>query len=827
MKTTQSRSLLQQFTTVVAIACALVILSTAFGALSLLQHNESILVLSEKKSQTQETLESIDQALYEHLTLSIQNDTPKTASLSAIDQQFSTQVNKARDQLSPTLTPHLQAIKAAWHAMRDHENSAQTDQQTSVVYASQLIRKQLKILNDTALAEIERELNKQYSEDKWIIVQVVAGALIGLALSVWLVMRLILRISDNLHKLGQGIAIAAVGDLGQRISIDGCSEIEALSEGFNYMTSELDRQNHEVLDSEKSLFAVMNSAPDAIITTDLCGIVISWNNAAETIFAYSLTDMCGQALQSVFDPNQQADFQRLISEYENRPWNDTLQPEGPQEFSVRRKDGLHVPIEITIRGMIHDDQKSLVVVGRDITERKAAEEKMAFFTQHDSLTHLPNRSLIRELLIQSMNRADSTEKLVGVITLGINNFTDINDNLGHTLGDGLLVALTDRINDSLSRRDHFGRIGGDEFCIIIDAMRNVDETATLCKNITNKLSQAFHLGGHEVFITASMGIAIYPFDDESPEVLLKHASAAMYRCKRGQGWQYLYYADEMNSINHGRVKLTAELQHALEEKQFIIHYQPQYNISTNQLVGVEALIRWQHPTTGLLAPNEFISLLEDSGLIIPVGQWVLSEVFDKIVDWNTGRLTPLRFSINLSARQFKESSFINDVSDQVNQLKQDLFRKNIIPSLSSDIHDYLEFELTEGVLMENSDDSRRMLFVLKELGIKLSVDDFGTGYSSLSYLQQFPLDALKIDQSFVREIGLSQGAELIVHAIIDLAHNLRLHVIGEGVETQQQLRFLRDKGCDEAQGYLFEPAMSSEQFEQLLENPVKIFADIP
>ena len=485
-----------------------------------------------------------------------------------------------------------------------------------------------------------------------------------------------------------------------------------------------------------------------------------------------------------------------------------------------------MPIEITIRGMVHDDQKNLVLVGRDITERKAAEEKMASFTQHDNLTHLPNRSLIRELLIQTMDRADTAERLVGVITLGINNFSDINDNLGHTLGDGLLVALADRINDSLSRRDHFGRIGGDEFCIIVDGMRNVDESATLCKHISNALSQAFRLGGHEVYITASMGIAIYPFDDESPEVLLKHASAAMYRCKRGEGWQYLFYADEMNSINHGRVKLTAELQHALDENQFIIHYQPQYNIRTNQLIGVEALLRWQHPVHGLLSPDEFISILEDNGLIIPVGQWVLTEVFEKIVFWNKNRLNPLRFSINLSARQFKEASFIDDVSERLQRLKRELFNNTIISTTTSDIHDYLEFELTEGVLMENSDASRKMLFMLKELGVNLSIDDFGTGYSSLSYLQQFPLDALKIDQSFVREIGISQGAELIVHAIIDLAHNLRLHVIGEGVETQQQLHFLRDKGCDEVQGYYFSEPLTCNAFETLLrDTPQKTLSD--
>jgi len=330
MQSVQSRSLIKQFSRVVAIACILVITFTVLGAYSLINHSASILTLSEKKSEAQSALELIEQTLYDYLLIYIDNNNvPDKAALTAIDQRFTEQANNARETLSPALIPHLKAIEDAWLALRQTSNAAYPNIPANSHMSNYHLRNQLTILKETALAQIKQELDTQYTENKWIFAQVFIGALIGLALSVWLVMKLIMRISDSLHKLGQGIAIAAVGDLSQRVDIHGCSEIEALSEGFNYMVSELDRQNTEVMESEQSLLAVMNSAPDAIITTDLNGNIDSWNQAAEQMFAYSLNDMSGQAFQAILDPNQQTNFQRLLTEYRDRSWVDNQEPEGP------------------------------------------------------------------------------------------------------------------------------------------------------------------------------------------------------------------------------------------------------------------------------------------------------------------------------------------------------------------------------------------------------------------------------------------------------------------------------------------------------------------
>jgi len=813
MALNKSKSLTKSFMTMVTIACVLVIIFSAFGVKDLIKYNSERLALSKSKLDVLENLNRLDAIEHRQMQAYLENkQIPAHLNYST---QFLTEIDNTKQQLSLSYTSHISAIESAWQALITSIKLNPSLLETVKANNQQLLS-HLSVLKQTALSLLDEEQQKIDENIQFATIFTLACSFLGMFLGAFIVMRQANHISDSLRGLGQGMAMAAVGDLTNRIEVKGCSEVEALSEGFNYMMSELERQALEVLASEQGLVAVMDSAPDAIITTDLHGTIFSWNRACERMFAYYLEDISGHKFQTILDPNQQADFNNILSDIRNSDTSNLIEPEGPWELSVRRKDGLHIPIEFSIRTMTVDGEKKLVIVGRDITERKAAEEKMAFLTQHDILTHLPNRTLIRERLIQTMNRADEEERLVGVISLGIDHFTDINDNLGHTLADGLLVALVDRVNDLLSRRDQFGRIGGDEFCIILDSMCHVDETSQLAEQIIIRLAQPFKLGGHEVYITASLGISIYPFDDETPEVLLKHASAAMYRCKRNESQSFLFYSEKMNSINSDRVKLTTELKHALEDNQFLLYYQPQYSLISNELIGVEALLRWQHPEFGLLGPETFINILEESGLIVPLGEWMLSEVSQKIVLWNQGRKKPCRVSLNLSSRQFKDKSFYSKLHAQIEQLKTNLYKEGIIENKNADIQQYLEFELTERLLMENTDVSREMLYSLKELGIKLSVDDFGTGYSSLSYLQQFPIDTLKIDQSFVNDIGRSQGAELIVHAIIDLAHNLQLNVIGEGVESKQQLDFLREKGCDEVQGHYFSKALAEENFQDLL-----------
>ena len=812
MAISKSKSVTQQFTTMVALACTLGIVFSLFGLSNLFKHNSHLLELSEIKLDVLSTLDRLNEIQHEHARYYLNGSTHFDSS--DFSQQFTTQLNQAKANLSNRYDSNFQAIESAWSSLLALKNDNSTSVNVFNANNLQLVS-HLKVLKQNALAFIGEDQQATRDSSHFAIFVTAFCSGVGMFLGVVLMMRQAKRISNSLTELGQGMEMASVGDLTKRVNIKCASEVEALSEGFNFMMSELERKTLEVLASEQGLLAVMNSAPDAIITTDMQGTIFSWNNACETMFAYKLDEISGQKFQTILDPNQQVDFNNILKEIRETEVKGKQDSDGPWELSVRRKDGIHIPIEITIRRMIVEAVEKLVIVGRDITERKATEEKMAFLTQHDILTHLPNRTLIRERLVQTMERADEAERLVGVISLGIDKFADINNNLGHTLADGLLVALVDRINDILSRRDQFGRLGGDEFCIIIDNMCRVEETSKLTDKIAMCFEEPFILAGHQVYITASFGISIYPFDDESPESLLKHASAAMSRCKRDESVSYLYYSTKMNSANCGRVKLTVELRRAIEENQFLLYFQPQYDIKTNKLVGVEALLRWQHPELGLLEPESFISVLEESGLIIPVSELLMVGVAKKIIKWNNDQRC--RVSVNLSSRQLTDEVYFSKLVRHIKRLKRSLFNAGLIKDVDADISDFLEFELTESLLMENTDSSKKILYAIKQLGINLSVDDFGTGYSSLSYLQQFPIDSLKIDQSFVKDIGTDQGAELIIKAVIDLAHNLDLKVIGEGVETPQQLEFLRDKKCDEVQGFLYSDPITEKKFESLFE----------
>jgi len=811
MSISKSKSVTQQFTIMVALACLLGIVFSLFGVSNLIKHNAHLLELSEIKLDVLSNLDRLNEIQHEHARYYLENN--QTSDVSELNDQFIKQINEAKENLSVRFTSNFQAIERAWASIFELKK---IDSSTRNVFdaTNQQLVSHLVVLKQTALSFITEDQKETRDSIVIAILTTILCSGFGMALGALLMMRQAKRISGSLRDLGRGMGKAAIGDLSKRVDIKGSAEVEALSEGFNYMIAELEKKSIEADHSKESLLAVMNSAPDAIITTDLEGVVYTWNRAAKHMFIYTWNEIEDRKFHIILEPNQQADFNNILKQIRDSQKKGRREPEGPWELSVRRKDGIHIPIEISIRVMLIDNDKKLVIVGRDITERKATEEKMAFLTQHDILTHLPNRTLIRDKLVQSMNRAEAAEQLVGVISLGIDRFSDINDTIGHTLADGLLLALTEKVNEVLSRRDQFGRLGGDEFCIVLENMHRVEEASALTDKIAMKLAEPFDLGGQEIVITASFGIAIYPFDDESPETLLKHASTAMSRCKKDDSASYLFYSNQMNSSGCGRVKMTSELRKAIDNDQFLLHYQPQYNVETNKLTGAEVLLRWKHPELGLLEPDAFMSILEESGLIVPTSEWVMNSVSRKILEWN--KIGRYRISINLSSRQLRDQLSFSKLCTQIKQLKVDLLDAGLIDDIEADIQNFLELELTETLLMENTELSQKMLYSLKEMGVKLSVDDFGTGYSSLSYLQQFPLDALKIDQTFIADIGQDQGAELIVRAIIDLAHNLDLSVIGEGVETHQQLEFLRDKHCEEIQGYLFSSPLSETMFENLI-----------
>ncbi|MDH4189566.1 MAG: EAL domain-containing protein, partial [Betaproteobacteria bacterium] len=425
-------------------------------------------------------------------------------------------------------------------------------------------------------------------------------------------------------------------------------------------------------------------------------------------------------------------------------------------------------------------------------ERGKAEEQLARLARFDSVTGLPNRILFRDRLEQVLAQAKRNDWLVGVMFVDLDRFKAVNDRLGHDYGDKLLARSGDTV----------GRLSGDEFAVLLPNLSRADDAGLVAQKLLTALSQPLDLDGHKAYVTASIGIAMRPSDGEDADTLLHNADTAMYRVKARGRNGYQYYMPEMNARAHERLDLETDLRGALERREFTLRYQPKVRLRGNRLCGFEALLRWQHASRGLVGPNEFISLLEDTGLIVPVGEWVLREVCRQITVWQRAGLEVVPISVNLSARQFQ----YGNLEETVMRL---LTEAGVAPRL-------LEIEITESLLMHDGDAAAHCLHALKEFGVGVHVDDFGTGYSSLSYLQRFPLDALKIDRSFIYNVAGGGDDAAITRAIINLAHSLKLNVIAEGVETRAQLDFLAKNGCNVVQGYLLSEPVAAEACEAML-----------
>lgn len=446
-------------------------------------------------------------------------------------------------------------------------------------------------------------------------------------------------------------------------------------------------------------------------------------------------------------------------------------------------------------------------------ERKKAEEKILFLAYYDSLTSLPNRVLFKDRLNQTLLIAQRHQRILAILFLDLDNFKRINDTLGHPAGDELLKQVACRLSnyirksDSISRysTDEFSavvaRLGGDEFTIMLTEVSHVHDAMKVAQRILNAIAQPFDIEGHEVFITASIGIAVYPVDGEDVDSLLKNCDTAMYHAKNEGRNNYKFYEQSLNKTALDILALENNLHKALDKQEFRVYYQPRIDIRTRNVVGFEALIRWQHPQKGIIPPSEFIPMAEESGLIIPIGEWVLNEACKQNKAWQAAGFAPIFISVNLSGKQFKQQNLINVIDHAMSDVRLD-------PK-------YLELEITESIIQDTKS-TAGILRELRNLGLKIAVDDFGTGYSSLSYLRRFPLDTLKIDRSFVKDIAKDPDSEAIVKAIIAMAHCLKLRVIAEGVETEEQLKFLSDEGCDEFQGYLISPPLPADEVVRFL-----------
>ncbi len=469
--------------------------------------------------------------------------------------------------------------------------------------------------------------------------------------------------------------------------------------------------------------------------------------------------------------------------------------------------------------IVTSGKDEVLAIVRDITERKRTEERVVRLAYHDTLTGLLNRHSFKDHLAQAVAHAQRYGRYVATIFLDLDRFKRINDTLGYKVGDLLLQGVGDRIQECVRKSDkaarHFdgqanpvSRLGGDEFTILLPEIKQVQDSAKVAKRILDAVARPFNIAGHEIFITASIGITVYPLDGEDPDVLLKNADAAMYNAKEQGRNTFQFYTESMNASSFKRLALENSLRKALDREEFIIHYQPQVEISSGKTSGMEALLRWKHPELGLVPPGDFIPLAEETGLIVPIGEWVLGAacVYNKALQ-NLG-YPPKRVAVNISSLQFRPQSLVKSVTKA-------LKISGLDPA-------FLELEVTESAIMKNMEESSKILRELKGMGLRIAIDDFGTGYSSLSYLKRFPLDILKIDRSFIQNIPEDQDDAAIATAIIAMAHSLNLEVIAEGVETEDQLAFLLAQRCDEAQGYLFSPALPPDDIETYLKNEGKL-----
>jgi diguanylate cyclase (GGDEF)-like protein/PAS domain S-box-containing protein len=479
-------------------------------------------------------------------------------------------------------------------------------------------------------------------------------------------------------------------------------------------------------------------------------------------------------------------------------------------------NGVGFTVNLQAEAVFDDQMKAFSIVGtaQDITDRKQSEREIHRLAYFDSLTGLPNRVLFKDRVTQALSHARRYGTTLATLFLDLDRFKVINDTLGHNIGDLLLKSVADRLAESVRHSDSvcrsvgkgenhsLARLGGDEFTVLLTNLRDVQDAGKVARRIVESLAQSFSIEGREIFVTVSVGIAIFPVDGDSVDALLKNADSAMYHAKEQGRNNFQFYSNTLNAVANERLILEGELRHAVEREEFVVYYQPQIDLRTNGIIGAEALVRWQHPQRGLLPPVEFLPAAMDTGLIRAIDEWVIRTACRQNQAWQQRGKTPVRISVNVSNSLFHGNTLLSVVEEALSQT-------GLTPAC-------LELELTESIAMRNVDASIVMLTTLKTMGVQLSIDDFGTGYSSLSYLQRLPINMVKIDQSFIREILTQGGPVPIVRAIIAMAHSLKLFVLAEGVEQEAQRRLLLEQGCDQAQGYLFGRPMPADSFASLL-----------
>jgi diguanylate cyclase (GGDEF)-like protein/PAS domain S-box-containing protein len=548
----------------------------------------------------------------------------------------------------------------------------------------------------------------------------------------------------------------------------------------------------------------LNSIGDAVLSTDELGQITYLNAIAEDLTGWALKEAMGLPLESVFKIIDATT--RLRSP---NPMTAAIRQNKPVALTPNcvliRRDGTESAIEDSV-APIHDRRGAVtgaVMVFHDVSAARAMTLKMSYLAQHDSLTDLPNRVLLNDRLHEAISLSGRYQRKLAILFLDLDHFKHINDSLGHLVGDLLLQSVSRRLFACVRSSDTVGRQGGDEFVVVLWEVRQAQDAGVTASKILEALRKPHLINEHELHVTASIGVVTYPDDGEDVETLMKKADSAMYHAKQNGRDSFQFFRSEMSVKATERQSLEAGLHHAIERRELVLHYQPKLNLVNGEVVGAEALIRWQHPRLGLVPPVQFIAVAEDCGLIIPIGRWVLREACQQARAWQMAGLMPLSVAINISGVELRAPDFASGVRENLQQT-------GLEPSC-------LELELTETALIEDSRSVSDMLRDLKDIGVQLALDDFGTGYSSLTHLKRFPIDALKIDRTFVRDLATDEDAASIVSAMIGMGRNLHLQVVAEGVETRQQLEILQQRACPQAQGYYFSRPVPAEEFGQLLQ----------
>jgi diguanylate cyclase (GGDEF)-like protein/PAS domain S-box-containing protein len=600
----------------------------------------------------------------------------------------------------------------------------------------------------------------------------------------------------------ESLAAQALQEGAQDYLIKGQIEARGLLRALRYAIERKNMEEALFLEKERAQ-VTLNSIGDAVACTDISGNVTFLNLVAEKMTGWSRQEVVGRPAVQVLRIVNAASRQSIANPMEKAVEQDRI-VHLPLNSMLVRRDGAEVPIEDSV-SPIHDREgraTGAVIVFRDVSAAQAMALQMAHSAQHDFLTGLPNRMLVNDRVSQAIALAARHMKKVAVLFLDLDGFKHINDSLGHPIGDKLLQSIARRLVDCVRGSDTVSRQGGDEFVVLLSEVEKSEDAAITARKMLRVVAEPHSIDQHDLHITASIGLSVYPDDGLDAETLIKNADTAMYQAKENGHQSYQFFKPAMKVRAVERQSIEESLRRALERQEFALHYQPKINLKTGDITGAEALLRWTHPVRGPVSPAEFIPVAEDCGLILPIGNWVLREACRQARAWVDAGLPLATMAVNISAMEFRDEHFLDGVFTILKETALD-------PRA-------LELELTESVLMKRAESTESILKILRATGVQVAVDDFGTGYSSLSYLRKFPIDALKIDQSFVRQITTAPDETTIVTAVISMGRSLKLRVVAEGVETQQEFAFLQAHQCDEAQGYFFSKPVPPQQFARLL-----------